>query len=63
MDGYELARLPRASRETAKTILIAVTGYGREQDMRAAFAAGFNYHLVKPVDAAAPLALVSVPSS
>jgi CheY-like chemotaxis protein len=31
-------------------VLIAVTGYGREQDRRTAFEAGFDHHLVKPVD-------------
>jgi CheY-like chemotaxis protein len=33
-------------------VLIAITGYGQEQDRRAAFDAGFDHHLVKPVDLA-----------
>ncbi len=50
MDGNELARRLRADARTAGIVLIAVTGYGQEQDRRAAFAAGFDHHLVKPVD-------------
>jgi CheY-like chemotaxis protein len=37
----------------AKTTLVAMTGYGREQDQRLAKESGFDYHLTKPVDDAA----------
>jgi PAS domain S-box-containing protein len=50
MDGNELARRLRADVQTAAIVLIAVTGYGQEQDRRTAFEAGFDHHLVKPVD-------------
>jgi PAS domain S-box-containing protein len=50
MDGNELARRLRADGRTAAIVLIAVTGYGQEQDRRTAFEAGFDHHLVKPVD-------------
>ena len=50
MDGNELAQRLRAQPETAASVLIAVTGYGQESDRRYALAAGFNHHLVKPVD-------------
>ena len=50
MDGYELARQLRAGQETAHAFLIAVTGYGQEQDKLKAMAAGFDQHRVKPVD-------------
>ena len=50
MDGIELARRLRAQPETAHSVLIAVSGYGQEQDRREALAAGFSEHLVKPVD-------------
>jgi PAS domain S-box-containing protein len=50
MDGNELAKKLRAQPETAKALLIAVTGYGQDQDRRQTKAAGFNHHLVKPVD-------------
>jgi PAS domain S-box-containing protein len=52
MDGNALARHLLAQPETASMVCIAVTGYGREQDRDAALAAGFRYHLVKPVDVA-----------
>lgn len=50
MDGYELARRLRATPTTAGAVLIALTGYGQERDRAEAMAAGFDYHLVKPVD-------------
>ncbi|MEX5744056.1 ATP-binding protein [Massilia sp. X63] len=50
MDGRELARRLRAQPETAAAVLVAVTGYGQQQDRDQAFAAGFQHHLVKPVD-------------
>ncbi|MGJ7917126.1 ATP-binding protein [Massilia sp. LXY-6] len=50
MDGYELARRMRAQPETAGMTLVAVTGYGDRADVAAALAAGFDHHLVKPVD-------------
>jgi two-component system OmpR family response regulator len=47
MNGYEVAR---ALRERGSRIpLIAVTGFGQESDKRAAYDAGFDYHLTKPV--------------
>jgi PAS domain S-box-containing protein len=52
MDGNELARRLRSDAVTAGIVLIAVTGYGQEQDRRDAFDAGFAHHLVKPVDMA-----------
>jgi PAS domain S-box-containing protein len=50
IDGRELARRLRAQPETARAVLVAVTGYGQQQDREEAFAAGFQHHLVKPVD-------------
>jgi PAS domain S-box-containing protein len=50
MDGYAVAHVLRQHPETAKTRLIAVTGYGQEEDIRRAREAGFDDHLVKPVD-------------
>ena len=53
MDGYELARRLRRHPATARATLVAVTGYGQDQDRRDSAAAGFDHHLVKPVDMAA----------
>jgi CheY-like chemotaxis protein len=50
MDGNELARRLRAQAGTAHAVLIAVTGYGQESDRAQMMAAGFDHHLVKPVD-------------
>jgi PAS domain S-box-containing protein len=61
IDGNELARQLRAEQETAHAYLIAVTGYGQEHDKRNAMAAGFDEHLVKPVDVAELANLLSQP--
>ncbi|HEY2796546.1 MAG TPA: PAS domain S-box protein [Thermoanaerobaculia bacterium] len=50
MDGYEIARRVKSDSETRDTILIAVTGWGQAEDRRRSKDAGFDYHLVKPVD-------------
>lgn len=50
MDGNELARLLRTDPRTATAVLIAVTGYGQDSDRDRCLAAGFHYHLVKPID-------------
>jgi PAS domain S-box-containing protein len=51
MDGNEVARQLRAEQETGGMCLIALTGYGHEHDKLKTTAAGFDHHLVKPVDA------------
>jgi PAS domain S-box-containing protein len=51
MDGYTLGRELRARMGGAAPELIALTGYGQEQDQRRSAEAGFAAHLVKPVDA------------
>ncbi|MET0321242.1 MAG: ATP-binding protein [Duganella sp.] len=52
MDGNALAQHLRARPDTARSALIAVTGYGQESDRALSLAAGFDDHLVKPVDIA-----------
>jgi signal transduction histidine kinase/ActR/RegA family two-component response regulator len=59
MDGYELARRLRAMPETAQATLIALTGYGQEEDRARTKAAGFDHHFVKPVDPAQLAALLA----
>jgi CheY-like chemotaxis protein len=50
MDGYELARRMRATPLGASARIYALTGYGQESDGRRSREAGFDTHLVKPVD-------------
>jgi PAS domain S-box-containing protein len=50
MDGYEVARRLRASESLKAIRLIALTGYGQADDARRAHEAGFDLHVVKPVD-------------
>jgi CheY-like chemotaxis protein/two-component sensor histidine kinase len=50
MDGYQVAREFRARPALADGVLIAMTGYGRDEDRRRTRAAGFDEHLVKPLD-------------
>jgi CheY-like chemotaxis protein len=52
MDGYEVARQIRASYGARPVTVIAMTGYGSEEDRRKSREAGFDIHLVKPLDLA-----------
>ncbi|MFL6198415.1 MAG: response regulator [Thermoanaerobaculia bacterium] len=54
MDGYEVAARLRQDSRHDGMLLVAVTGYGTESDRDRGKAAGFDHHLVKPVD---PVAL------
>jgi PAS domain S-box-containing protein len=49
MDGHAVARAVRADPATAQTQLIALSGYGQAADIRRSLAAGFDLHLVKPL--------------
>jgi CheY-like chemotaxis protein len=50
LDGYQVARRIRASRVGKRMLLIALTGYSQPRDRERSFEAGFDAHLVKPVD-------------
>jgi CheY-like chemotaxis protein len=52
MDGYQVAERLRQNEALAGIRLIAVSGYGQESDRRRSEQAGFDHHLVKPVDTA-----------
>ncbi len=58
IDGYEVARRLRAHAETAGVTLIAISGYGQARDRERAKEAGFDHHLIKPVDPDALQALL-----
>jgi PAS domain S-box-containing protein len=50
IDGYEVARRLRARPEHQKTKLVAISGYGQEEDRRRSRSAGIDEHLTKPAD-------------
>lgn len=50
LDGYSVARQLRQRAEGRTLLLVALTGYGQEEDRRRAMQAGFDHHLTKPVD-------------
>ncbi len=50
MDGYQVASQLRGEPGMDSLIIIAITGYGQDEDRRRSRAAGFDHHLVKPVD-------------
>ncbi len=50
MDGYELAGRLRRLPGLGRALLIAITGYRREEDVRRCFGAGFDRYLLKPCD-------------
>ena len=59
MDGHEIARRLRGDPKVATATLIALTGWGAEGELRRTRESGFDFHLVKPVDANALLDLLS----
>jgi len=61
IDGYEVARRLRADARTRGIRLIALTGYGLAEDQRRVLEAGFDLHLVKPVELAALLEQLGEP--
>lgn len=50
IDGHEVARRIRARHENKQPVLIALTGWGSEQDRKQSKDAGFDYHVTKPVE-------------
>jgi len=58
MDGLEVARRIRARGGAHHPLLVAVTGLGRDEDRRRSADAGFDHHLVKPIDIASLAALM-----
>ena len=50
MDGYEVARQLRREHDPSDLQLVALTGWGQEEDRRRTAEAGFNHHIVKPVN-------------
>jgi two-component system CheB/CheR fusion protein len=61
LDGYQVAARLRRRRRTAGSLLVALTGYGQEEDQRRAHHAGFDHHPTKPVDPHAIYDLIAGP--
>ncbi|HEY0490835.1 MAG TPA: ATP-binding protein [Telluria sp.] len=59
MDGYELARRLRAQPGMKDALIVAVTGYGQDQDRHKAMEAGFDHYLVKPVEVSRLLGILA----
>ncbi|MEW4570711.1 ATP-binding protein [Tautonia sp. JC769] len=57
IDGYELARRLRDQPGLGRPLLVAVTGYGQREDVARADDAGFDHHLIKPIDVTALVSL------
>jgi CheY-like chemotaxis protein len=61
MDGYEVAKRIRGEIGLRDALLIALTGYGEDRDRRLTREAGFDLHVIKPVDAAKLEELLKLP--
>lgn len=59
MDGYAVARQLRAEAGAAQPLLVAITGFGREDDARRSLEAGFDHHVTKPVERATLQGLIA----
>ena len=62
MDGYEVARRVRRSSAGQGVMLIALTGWGQDDDRRRSKEAGFDHHLVKPVELHDLKAILNAPA-
>jgi PAS domain S-box-containing protein len=63
LNGYEVAKRIREHAGTRKPLLVALTGWGQQEDRRRATEAGFDHHLTKPVDTAALMRLLAPATS
>jgi CheY-like chemotaxis protein len=52
INGYDVCRMLREQPWARGTPIVAITGWGQEEDQRRAIEAGFSHHLTKPVDLA-----------
>jgi CheY-like chemotaxis protein len=59
MDGYQVASRLRQDESCKEAFIVAVSGYGQEEDRRRSREAGFDHHLIKPLDLEAFLSLLS----
>jgi CheY-like chemotaxis protein len=50
MDGYEVARQMRSDPQLQRALIVAVTGFGGDEDRERSRSAGIDHHLLKPID-------------
>jgi CheY-like chemotaxis protein len=62
LDGFEVARRLRADGQNRDVLLVALTGYGKHEDRAHSREAGFDHHLVKPVEPTMLMSLLARPS-
>jgi len=60
LNGYEACRLIREQPKGHGVVMIAVTGWGQDEDRRRSHEAGFDHHMVKPVDPQALMSMIAV---
>jgi CheY-like chemotaxis protein len=60
-NGYEVARRLRTDPRYGPAVLVALTGYGSDEDRRRSLSAGFDHHMVKPVDFESLRTLLALP--
>jgi CheY-like chemotaxis protein len=60
LNGYEVAQRIRQQRGADRVALVAVTGWGQQEDRRRAMEAGFDHHLTKPVELAELMRLLAL---
>jgi two-component system, OmpR family, response regulator len=63
MNGYELARAFRRHPDLKEAVLVAISGYGQREDLKQSLAAGFDHHLLKPVELETLLPILDKPTS
>ncbi len=63
MDGFTACRLMRKTPWGAKTLIVALSGWGQDEDKAKSKEAGFDHHLVKPITSATLVALIASPNS
>jgi CheY-like chemotaxis protein len=63
LDGYETARRIRQQSWGKQVVLVALTGWGQEEDRRKSREAGFDLHLVKPIEPPALEKLLATPNT
>jgi two-component system CheB/CheR fusion protein len=63
MSGYDLAERLRSDRTQPQPLLVAITGYGQDEDRARSLAVGFDHHLVKPIDPDILTELMAEPAS